>query len=561
MSSATPTVSRPLLPAFLRDLRVLQIIGQIIFAALLVLIVSQVWTSILLSLQSKNLTPNLTFLQNRAGFDISEAPTWYSADTSYWTAFQVGVLNTLRVVVIGLVLTTILGVLTGIFLLSSNWLVRNFFRTVVEIIRNIPLLVQLFVWYFIIRLALPVAQQPITLPSEGITLIPWRWFAYAAILFFAWRSVNRLPAGTFRRTFTLYSLLAAFAAIEIAFWLPALRAVYGSGSLGSTGFWIYAIISIAAIVGAWFAPHEVRGLAFGAAVGQFAGGLLFYFGVAPASGLRLELYPAIFMSLRGFNFPELVTTGHFSEWLAFVALGCTLAVAMWYYFGRVIEQTGRPIPRGWYALAAVLGFSVLGWFLVGVGPEPKTIPIQQDDKTVYLSIEDARQQKLLTLDDEALYSRQPLLVVLPTKNNFRFLTGIEITPEYMSLLIGLVVYTAGFIAEIVRAGIMAVPRGQLEAARALGFTTGQTLRMIILPQALRVIIPPLGNQYLNLAKNSSLAIAIGYADLYAISQTIMNQSGQSVTGMTMMMFTYLAMSLTIATLMSRVNQRFQLVTR
>src|SRR5690606_9393958 len=118
-------------------------------------------------------------------------------------------------------------------------------------------------------------------------------------------------------------------------------------------------------------------------------------------------------------------------------------------------------------------------------------------------------------------------------------SGTEITPQYVSLLAGLVVYTAAFIAEIVRAGIMAVPRGQIEASRALGLSTPQTLQLVILPQALRVIIPPLGNQYLNLSKNSSLAIAIGFADLVLVTTTIMNQSGQSVTGITMIMLTYL----------------------
>jgi general L-amino acid transport system permease protein len=131
----------------------------------------------------------------------------------------------------------------------------------------------------------------------------------------------------------------------------------------------------------------------------------------------------------------------------------------------------------------------------------------------------------------------------------------------MALLLGLVVYTSAFIGEIVRGGIQAVPYGQIEAARALGLSSGQMLWLVILPQALRVIIPPLGNQYLNLTKNSSLAIAIGYADLFLVTQTIMNTSGQSVTGIFMVMMTYLAMSLTISLVMNVINRRFQLVIR
>jgi general L-amino acid transport system permease protein len=131
----------------------------------------------------------------------------------------------------------------------------------------------------------------------------------------------------------------------------------------------------------------------------------------------------------------------------------------------------------------------------------------------------------------------------------------------MALLLGLVVYTSSFIAEIVRAGIQAVSYGQIEAARALGLSQAQVLRMVVLPQALRVIIPPLGNQYLNLSKNSSLGIGIGFAEIFGVSSTIMNQSGQTITGFTIVMLSYLALSLTISAVMNWVNSRFQLVTR
>jgi general L-amino acid transport system permease protein len=324
---------------------------------------------------------------------------------------------------------------------------------------------------------------------------------------------------------------------------------------------LYLIVSLILLAAAWRAPGHLRWLVLGAAGGQLIGGLLFYFGITPTGGLRLELYPAVYMSIRGFVFPQFLATSRFAEWLAFVAVGIALAGMMWVYFGRITETTGRPIPRAWYGFLAVVGFALVGWLVVGTQPTPSEITVKKDDQPVTLTLADARKDNLLTLQDEQLYSTQPVLFILPQRTGLRIENGVEISPEYMFLLIGLVVYTASFIAEIVRAGIQAVPRGQLEASRALGFGTGQTLRMIILPQALRVIIPPLGNQYLNLAKNSSLAIAIAYADLFAVTNTIMNQSGQSVTGMTMVMFTYLAMSLTIASLMGRVNRRFQIVTR
>ena len=155
-----------------------------------------------------------------------------------------------------------------------------------------------------------------------------------------------------------------------------------------------------------------------------------------------------------------------------------------------------------------------------------------------------------------------MISLLPEQNRFgRFMVGTEISPEYMALLVALVVYTSAFIAEIVRAGIQAVPHGQLEASRALGLSQSQTLTQIILPQALRVIIPPLGNQYLNLSKNSSLAIGIGFADIFTTSTTIMNQSGQTITGFLIVMVFYLILSLIISAVMNWVNSRFQLVTR
>jgi general L-amino acid transport system permease protein len=139
--------------------------------------------------------------------------------------------------------------------------------------------------------------------------------------------------------------------------------------------------------------------------------------------------------------------------------------------------------------------------------------------------------------------------------------GETLTPEYSALMFGLVIYTAAFIAEVVRAGIQAVPYGQIEAARAQGFGYFQTLRLIVLPQALRIIIPPLGNQYLNLTKNSSLAIAIGFPDLFNVSNTIANQSGQSVTMLLIIMVSYLTMSLTISAGTNFINRRMQIKER
>jgi general L-amino acid transport system permease protein len=188
-----------------------------------------------------------------------------------------------------------------------------------------------------------------------------------------------------------------------------------------------------------------------------------------------------------------------------------------------------------------------------------TLPIDGVETTI--TVEEALAEGRISTDVALQLAQAPLALFVPERQGLRFVNGLTMSPEFVALLLALVVYTAAFIAEIVRAGILAVPYGQLEAGRAIGLTQSQMMRMIILPQALRVIIPPLTNQYLNLAKNSSLAIAISYADVYAVMNTVGNQSGQSVTSIIIVMITYLVLSLLISLVMNWVNARFQLVTR
>jgi general L-amino acid transport system permease protein len=157
--------------------------------------------------------------------------------------------------------------------------------------------------------------------------------------------------------------------------------------------------------------------------------------------------------------------------------------------------------------------------------------------------------------------RSPLQFETAQLQGLQMVGGLRLTPEFAGILFGLVLYTAAFIADIVRAGLLAVSPGQREAARSLGLSESRMLQLVVLPQALRVIIPPLTNQYLNLAKNSSLAIGVGFADLYQVSQTIFNQSGQAVQVIALMMGTYLIMSLVIAAVMNIANARLRIVER
>lgn len=491
--------------SILRDTRVLSIVGQVIFAIIIIAAIYGLMTSIFAALESQNLTPNLRFLEDRSGFDIGEAPAWYSSNRSYWDAYTVGFSNTLRVVIIGLVASTVLGVFIGISLLSRNWLLRNLSKGVVEVLRNTPLLVQLFVWYFIVIFSLPTFQQSIAVPQEGYTFIPLRWIAYLIGGFLVWNYIRQLPTQRHGQRRPIVRGYLAFVAV-------------------------FEIVSLA--------------------------------GILTTPTLRLALQPWMFLNIRGFAFPELIPTARFADWIAFITIGVVTAFIQWVYFGRVKEATGRQYPRLLYGVIAIAALALIGWLFVSGEPVPTSIPvIDANGVTALVPVEQARADGLLTPEDEAFYAPNPLIFKLPEKTNFRYTQGAQISPEYAGLVLGLTIYTAAFIAEIVRAGILAVPSGQVEAARALGLSGGDVLRLIILPQALRVIIPPLGNQYLNLAKNSSLAIAIAYADLFQITTTIMNQSGQSVTGMAMVMITYLIISLTIATFTERANRRFQIVTR
>lgn len=230
-------------------------------------------------------------------------------------------------------------------------------------------------------------------------------------------------------------------------------------------------------------------------------------------GNSYTLPGSIYLNRRAVNFPLVQGTETAPIFYVGVALGLLLGIGLWRWRRRVQDRTGQPARTLIWVLPVLLGLSALGWVASG----------------------------------------RPFWVDYPQLGTFNFAGGDRLSAEYTALTIGLILYTAAFIADIVRAGIQSVPYGQVEAARAQGFSSGQTLRFIVLPQALRLIIPPLGNQYLNLAKNSSLGIAIGFFDVYNVANVIANQTGQAVAVFVVMMAIYLALSLTISAIMNGVN--------
>ena len=493
-----------LLPAVFRDGRILQGIAQLVFVCIVVLVLNNLGSRINSALESTNQTPNFEFLDNRAGFEIADSGS-YSSNDRYMDAFRVGFVNTLRVVLLGLLATTFLGILVGIFLLSRNFLARTLARSYVEVLRNTPILLQIYTWFFIVIFALPSQQQSFAFPQEGIRSLPLAQYALSLLLIgLVWQY-----SGSMRNRI----------------WRTRIR----EGLIV-----IVVLVNLLGIV----------------VVGQ---------------GSPIEFRPGMYISIKGVAIFELIPSALFGLWMLFVVIGIVAAAALWRYFGFITDTTGRPIPRLQYAFLSVIGFTLLGWLIVGMRPTPASIPIfdAEADSFIEMPYEEAFQSGMMSIEQELEFTRQPLLFRPPTldRRGRSVETGIEISPSYLAVFLGLVIYTSAFIAEIVRAGIQAVPKGQLEASRALGLSRSEMLQLIILPQALRVIIPPLGNQYLNLAKNSSLAIAASYTDIYQVTNTIINQSGQSVTGIVMVMLSYLLISLTISLLMNLINQRFQLVTR
>ena len=334
------------------------------------------------------------FLGRPSGFDIGQTLVDYSAASTFGRAFLVGFLNTILVAVVGIILATIIGFTMGIARLSHNWLISTLATFYVEIVRNIPLLLQLLLIYAIIIHALPQ-------PRESAVMLD---------------AVLLNTGGLF---------------------LPK--------PIPETGFAVWAVVSLLALLAI---PFVIR-------------------------------------------------------WAA-----------------RKRETTGQEV----HTLRIVLGLLAVipvAFFVTGM----------------------------------------PLAWDLPVMGKFRPSGGMVVQPEFVALVLGLAIYTGSFIAEIVRSGILAVSKGQWEAAGSLGLTRGQILRFVVVPQALRVIIPPQTNQYLNLTKNSSLAVAIGYPDFFNIAGTINNQTGQAVEVVAITMGVYLTLSLITSYFMNWYNARMALVER
>lgn len=375
-----------------RDARFWKVAIQAIVLIAVVVIVAMLFGNALRTLQQQGRQFNFNFLFNPASFNIGETIINYQPQDPYWKAFLVGLLNTLRLILVGFVLTTVLGIVAGVASFSNNWLVKKLSQLYVELIRNTPLLLQLFVWYFGIIFGL-AGDEPrrilntlfITKRDGGGVFVPWM-------------------SSTPQAWIALGLLVASMIALLVV-WQWRLKLMETQGASGRPQQIAIAIIGAIALV-------------------------LLIFGL-------------------GWQFPQMNENGGVSG-------------------------------------------------------------------------------------------------------------GLRMSLEYAAILGGLVFYTGAFIAEIVRAGIQSVSKGQWEAARALGLQSGLVMRLVVFPQALRVIIPSLNSQYMNLAKNSSLALAIGYPDIYSTASTTFNQTGRPIEVFFIIAGTYLTINLIISIFMNRLNQLVQL---
>ena len=353
------------------------------------------WHNTAQNLAARQIRTGFGFLAQPAGFDIGETLVAYSPRDTYLRAFGVGIVNTLRVAFIGILLATGLGVMVGIGRLSRNALLRALCTAYVEIMRNIPLIIQLFAWYLVITELLPPATEPL-------------------------------------------------------------------------------------------------------AIGAHA-----------------------FLSKSGLQFPVPVWSSGWAFALGAIPLGVAAALGYRRWARQRHATRGIAPPTFWPTVAILCAAPVLGWLAGGAPNE----------------------------------------FAAPEIGTFDITGGAAATPEFLSLVIGLTLFTAAYMAEIVRSGVLAVARGQTEAASALGLSRLQALRLVLLPQAMRIIVPPMTSQYLNLTKNSSLAVAIGYPDVVSIANTTINQNGQALECVVMIMAVYLTINLATALVMGWYNRRVAIVER
>ena len=458
------------------------------------------------------------FLGEPLGVKLSEG---FNTDPeSGLEALAVGMVNMIRITWSGVIAATVLGTLIGIARLSSNWIVSRIANSYIEFFRNIPLLVQILFWQAIIIGVLPA----LTADMEGAG---W-FFASPKGIAIPWLTPQ---AGRWQYTV----LLIAGILVARLVYRRRIELQEREGHETHAFAWSAGTFGIF-LVGGWFA-HPIAGV-----LGWLFTGLAWVAGIVPVIAFQVVL--------------------------AVLAVG-TAALYIVRYLRRLRSPAGmaklsdNDIFR--LAVAALVGIGVMLFFVSGAGEATLSRVL---GRTLWYQMNWGFEPLFDFLASRFDFSGGAPLrftrpeVVVPTRfPNYSHEVGRALTPGFLAVWLGVMLYTAAFIGEIVRAGIMAVPRGQGEAASAVGLRRGQVLRLVVLPQAFRIILPPLGSQYLNLAKNTSLGIAVAYADIVQVGQTIFNQEGQALAVFIFWMGFYSMVSLILSGIVNYYNRRMALVER
>jgi general L-amino acid transport system permease protein len=435
---------------------------QVIAFILLMLAVGWLVDNTITNLEALGKDFNFSFLWSTASYDINQRLIDYQSTDPHWRAALVGMLNTLLVAFMGCVACTVIGVLAGVLRLSKNWVVSGLMAVYIEGVRNVPLLLQILLWYAIFIETLP-APRAFRGDEPEATL----WFDMIA-------ATNR------------------------GFFVPRPDFQDGSATLG-----LVFLASVAALVLFNWARRRyqaARGLELPSALHLFGQGFAVVFG----AGIVWLMFPSLDQGTLSIAWKV----------LAVLAIGGGLGFVLYNFSVLSVRLAILVLPL-------VIGFYALG---------------------------------------------EPVSWIMPELRGFNFAAGegaaIHMRNSLMALWLALSIYTAGFVAEIVRGGILAIPRGQTEAAAALGIRPNRIMSLVILPQALRIIIPPQISQYLNLTKNSSLAIAVGYMDVTGtLGGITLNQTGREMECILLLMAFYLTISLTISAVINWFNESVKLKER
>ena len=476
-----PTNPRSGWQSWLRDERFWQIALQVILIVVVGAAFSYLFGNLSRNMEQQGIQFGFSFFRNPAGFGLSEDLLGYQAQESYAKVIQTGIVNSLRLVFVGIITATIVGVAAGVASFSDNWLVYKLSRAYVGLVRNVPLLLQLFLWFYAVILSLPSEQiSPIVLPSADRV-----WFIASN------KQVNLVGPNLPDAVWVGLMLLIVSALLIGLMWRSIQAFIQGRFAAGIAG-WIARIGNAAIIAGVLF-------------FGYF---LLF----SNSADDRLFFQGAL---IALFTNPE-------GLWIVGLIAALVAIVLLYQQRMKVMLERGEDGKVFLYAMIAiaVAMLAVILFAFNWTTPELRNVEVAGNVRTIASG-------------------------------------GLRMTGSYAAALIGLTFYTGAFIAEIVRAGIQSVSRGQWEAARSVGLSNGQAMQLVIFPQSLRVIIPPLNSEFANLAKNSSLAFAVGYPELYNIANTTLNQTGRPIEVFLVMMATYLTLNLLISLNMNQLNNAVQ----